>query len=150
MRRRHRRMYQLTGLPGWARSGHHGGGCCCGEHGPSHHESGHHGGGCCCGEHGPSHHESGHHGGGCCCGEHGPSHHESGHHGGGCCCGEHGPSHHGPMPREACHEPAWASPCGALPTAEEERDFLKAQADALRRYLGRIERRISELEPSEA
>ena len=111
MRRRHRRMYQLTGLPGWARAGHHGAGCCCGEHGPSHHESGHHGGGC---------------------------------------CGEHGPSHHGPMPREACHEPAWASPCGALPTAEEERDFLKAQADALRRYLGRIERRISELEPSEA
>ena len=130
MRRRHRRMYQLTGLPGWARAGHHGAGCCCGEHGPSHHESGHHGGGCGDGEHGPSHHDSGHHGGGC--------------------CGEHGPSHHGPMPREACHEPAWASPCGALPTAEEERDFLKAQADALRRYLGRIERRISELEPSEA
>jgi len=91
MRRGHRRMYHLTGMPGPMRSGHHG-----------------------------------------------P-----------CCC-EQGPLHHGRRPWTAGPERYWAGPWGAPPTAEEERDFLADQADALRRYLGRIERRIAELEPSEA
>jgi hypothetical protein len=90
MHRGHRRMYRLTGLPGWMRYGHHGTGC------------------------------------------------------------GHGPWHHGTIPLERGYEPYRAGLWGASPTAEEEREFLKDQAEALRRYLGRIERRIAELEPSEA
>jgi len=73
----------------------------------------------------------------------------SGHHGR-CHCGGHSPSHHAPIPCEGDYEPCWAGPRGTPPAAEEEREFLKDQAEALRRHLGRIERRITELESSEA
>ena len=64
-------------------------------------------------------------------------------------CG-HGPRHHGAISCEGGYETYWAGPWGAPPTAEEAREFLRDQAEALRRYLGRIERRIAELEPNEA
>jgi len=92
MRRGHRRMHHLTGLPGPMRAGHHGR----------------------------------------------------------CHCGGHSPSHHAPILCEGDYEPCWAGPWGAPPTAGEERDFLRDQAEALRRHLGRIERRITELESSGA
>jgi len=58
-------------------------------------------------------------------------------HGQGCC-------HHEATPCEPRCGPQWAT------TAGEEREFLEDMAEALRRHLSRIERRISELEPSEA
>jgi hypothetical protein len=63
--------------------------------------------------------------------------HHGARHGQGCC-------HHEATPCETACGPQWAT------TAEEEREFLEDLAEALRRHLGRIERRISELEPSEA
>jgi hypothetical protein len=62
----------------------------------------------------------------------------------------HGPWHHGTICWERGYESYRAGPRGTPPTAEEERDSLRDQAEALRRYLGRIERRIAELEPSGA
>ena len=78
-----------------------------------------------------------------------------------CCCHrettpyEEGCECHGARHRHGCchHEATRAEnecECQCGTTAEEEREFLEDLAEALRRHLGRIERRISELEPREA
>lgn len=72
--------------------------------------------------------------------------------------GHHGPRsqyghsrwHHGAMLWESSREPYRTGHWWARPTVQEEQDFLREQAEALRRYLERIERRISQLEPSDA
>lgn len=60
-----------------------------------------------------------------------------------------GPSNHGAMPREGPHRPLGIGHWGLPPTAQEERELLSEQAEALRRYLERIQRRLRELEPGE-
>ena len=67
-----------------------------------------------------------------------------GHHGHGGRRG-HGQCHCETDASGGCSRPSWRGSWGARPTVEEEREFLKDQAEALRRHLGRIERRLTEL-----
>jgi len=130
MHRGHGRMYRRSGPPPWVEHGPHGArhgqGCCHHEAMPAETECECHGArhrhGCCHHETTPGETE-------CEC--HGARHRH------GCC-------HHEATPAENECE------CQCGTTAEEEREFLEDLAEALRRHLGRIERRISELEPREA